>query len=201
MFEEHVAWIVDQAGVDVFEAVGSVTLEFFGGYVPVRKSAHVPGSRPSYRIGSLHVRPAKRGRARDLGRPAGVQLELAQGVTASELQRFAWRQWLDAAAEVARGGGRDVHPLAGFRTGKLSRTLSKTQGVKVRPSPRPGRAGHPIERYRRLADRYRELIRLDRAPIRIIAREWKVAPATAAGWIRRCRELELLPPGRRGKAG
>lgn len=180
---------------------GSVTLEFFGGYVPVRKNAYVPGSRPSYRIGSLHVRPSKRGRARDLGRPSGVQLELAEGVTASDLQRFAWRQWLDAAHEVARGGGRDVQPLAGVRTSKLSRTLSQAQGVKVGPGVRPGRAGHPIGHYRRVADRYKELVRLDRAPIRIIAREWEVASATAAGWIRRCRELELLPPGRRGKPG
>ena len=113
-------------------------------------------------------------------------------LTSSELQRFPWRRWMEVADAIARSGGKDYR--------KVKPALRKDKGL---PPLRPGRAGHDRSHYERVAQRYEQLRQAGSVsnPTAKIADEWGYSRNTVAGWVRRCRELELLPPGRRGRAG
>ncbi|MBV8980397.1 MAG: helix-turn-helix domain-containing protein [Acidimicrobiia bacterium] len=115
-------------------------------------------------------------------------------ITPTLLHRLAWEHWLTAADAFARTGGADVEHLA-----KAIRLAAKAPG-------RPGRRGHDPNFLPSVAERYLQLrARADdasaRAPVVAIAKEHNVARNTAAGWVKRCRELGYLPPARPGRAG
>lgn len=123
--------------------------------------------------------------------PAKVSVERLDGVplTASVLQRFPWGKWLAAADATRRGdwnSARDAFGLEPIATDEK----------------RPGRKGHDLAHYQKVAKRYTELrAKGDEAPAKTMANEASYNENTVRGWIRRCRELELLPPGRPGRAG
>lgn len=128
------------------------------------------------------------------GRPTRVAEVglVGQHLTPTELQRFPWRRWMDVADAIARSGGKDYR--------KVRPAVRKDKGL---PPARPGRAGHDRSHYERVAQRYEQLRQAGNVsnPTAKIADEWGYSRNTVAGWVRRCRELELLPPGRRGRAG
>lgn len=64
----------------------------------------------------------------------------------------------------------------------------------ARAAREPGRARHSAEHWRTVADVYRHAFATSTSPAREVATRFKVKPSTARSWIRRCRELELLPP-------
>ena len=117
---------------------------------------------------------------------------VGSGLTPSRLQRFGWRRWMDVADALARSGGKDHS--------KVRSAIRKDRGL---PLGRPGRAGHDRSHYERVAQRYEQLRQAGNVsnPTAKIAEEWNYSRNTVAGWVRRCRELGLLPPGRRGRAG
>lgn len=138
-----------------------------------------------------------------------VSLSLIDGLTPTEIKRFAWSRWLTAADAVARTGGDITHPS--WRTvefgdpksvaGMLTRGLDAENEIPL-PRRRPGRKGHPEEFYEKVANRYQELReRGIRSPTATIAREMHYSRSTVAGWIKKARRLGKLPPARRGRPG
>jgi hypothetical protein len=106
---------------------------------------------------------------------------------ATELQRFAWRRWLDVAEDVARHGARGTD-----RTRKVRRNAIRRDAGEAPEPLRPGRRGHSREFYQQILDRYREL-REDEGhsrPVTVIASEHGVALSTADGWVRRAKQLD-----------
>lgn len=148
-----------------------------------------------------------------------VCLKLAEGLTPTTLQRFAWSRWLAVADAFARTEASDTATAwqLARRDPKtasvLDRAVLEERGLSVsaqrpeerglpRSGSRPGRRGHEHAFYERIARRYVELrSQGERAPTKRIANEEFVSRDTAAGWIRRARELQLLPPGRKGRPG
>lgn len=129
--------------------------------------------------------------ASEPGRPMKVAVECVPGtpgVTASMLQRFPWGKWL-TAADATRRGDWDG--------------LLTAMGLEARPEKkRPGRKGHDLAHYQAVSKRYVELRSKGvEAPAKVMAHEMGFNENTVRGWIRRCRELALLPPGRPGRAG
>ncbi len=139
-----------------------------------------------------------------------VSLWEPQGITPTELQRFAWSRWLTVADAVARIGGDMTHPSWKSNlitdpdtvAGKMTRALYEEHGIAAPTGKRPGRKGHPSEFYEQLATRYKELrTKGERSPTRAIAQEMHYSRNTVAGWVKRARALGYLPPGRRGRPG
>jgi hypothetical protein len=139
-------------------------------------------------------------------RVQSVRLRLPRRMTATEIRRFPWSDWLsfsDAFAREALGPGYPALPgvpqEVAARQAAASRTATPPTGV--RPG-RPGRRGHPDEHYRAIAERYLELRRSGvRNPTATIAAEQIVNRNTVAGWLRVARERKYLPPARPGKPG
>lgn len=131
------------------------------------------------------------------GGPAAVRVDWRDGtLTPTALQRFPWSKWLAIADACIRTRGED--PTA------LMAAAAPAMGIKLAAPPRkrPGVRGHPREHYEKVAARYLELRRTgEAAPAKAIADEWHYSENTVRGWVRRCRELGLLPPGRPGRAG
>jgi len=121
-------------------------------------------------------------------RPVDVRITTNDGLTPTALQRFPWGRWL-ATADAERRGD------------EIARW--EALGVKLTTEPRrPGRKGHDRAHYEAVAKQYLELRAQGvEAPAKIIARRGSYNQNTVRGWIRQCRELELLPPGRPGRAG
>lgn len=121
-------------------------------------------------------------------RPRGVRLDMVDGLTPTMLQRFPWGRWLAVADAERRGDD-------AARWGAM--------GVKVTTDEkRPGRKGHDKSHYEQVAKKYLELrAKGNEAPAKQIAREFSYNENTVRGWIRRCREMQLLPPARSGRAG
>ncbi len=120
-------------------------------------------------------------------RPVKVEVTSAEGVTPSMLQRFPWGKWL-TAADAARRGDWMAAPEA--------------YGLAPPERKRPGRKGHDLAHYKRIAERYQKLRAQGvEAPAKVMAHEGSYNENTVRGWIRRCREMGLLPPGRPGRAG
>jgi hypothetical protein len=124
----------------------------------------------------------------ELGSVRQASLSMNEGITPTALARFPWDKWLTAADAYARRRSTD----------ELGEAIRQAN----RAAARPGRRGHPPSFFAGVAKRYDEL-RGDgeRAPVAVIATEQKVSRNTAAGWVKRCRELGLLPPARPGRAG
>jgi hypothetical protein len=152
--------------------------------------------------------------------PEHVCLRLAEGLTPTTLQRFAWARWLAVADAIARTGTpdktialqlirRDPKTAAVVNRAVLeergisaSARRPEQRGLPSRSRSRPGRRGWEHEFYKRKAKRYMELrSEGERAPTKRIADEEFVSRHTAAGWVRRARELGYLQPGRRGRPG
>lgn len=119
----------------------------------------------------------------------------------SDLQRFAWSRYFHIArcAMAFSAGGRQ------HKSKEWAKTLlaiAEASGVAVPTLSTPGRKGHPREFYEQVAARYLQLLAMgETAPDTVLAREMNQARSTVAGWVRRARELELLPPARAGRAG
>lgn len=214
------SWRVERPSAVQHEVTedGWVTLTFLGteprSRVPHRR--HQPwdpsGVVPARVVGQLSVRYAREDPddpTSDLTDPKQVDLYLPGGVTPTEIRRFAWARWLDVADVIVRlpDSERDPswfqpEPLAGTAGGKLKRAIYAEAGVKINMRGRPGRKGHPREFYEVIAKRYRELLEQGvRSPTKTIAQEYRYSRDTAAGWVRRARELGFLPPARKGRAG
>ncbi len=115
----------------------------------------------------------------------------SEPLSSEYLRRFPYGRWLRVAAALWRISQEDtgwslVH-----------------SGLEGRSAPKaPGRVGYPDEHWQAVADGYQEfLTKGERAPTALIGELWGVSRNTAAGWIRKCRQLGLLPPARPGRAG
>jgi hypothetical protein len=129
-----------------------------------------------------------------------VSLWEPDGITPTELQRFAWSRWLTVADAIARDA--DAAPA------KVTRAIYEEHGAPLPSGKRPGRKGRPPEFYEQIATRYKELRAAgERSPTKAIVEELRrsqnewVSRNTVAGWIKRARELGYLQPGRRGRPG
>lgn len=106
------------------------------------------------------------------------------------LQRQPWARWVTLAEAAARNEG--------YAGPALRKVIDEQDG---RPR-RPGRPGHGREHYQRVASRYVQLLKEgNRKPVQTMAAEMDYSRDTVAGWVRRARQLGLLPPARRSKAG
>lgn len=128
------------------------------------------------------------------GRPISVTMTWGDGVTASHLQRFSWKRWLavaDATRRSELGGGEEAS-VAGMRALMAWPDAPRKRGPK----------GHGSEFYEEIAKEYLAIRKKGiESPDKAIARDRGVNRNTVAGWIRKCRQLGLLPPGRPGRAG
>lgn len=195
-----------------FAADGTVVLAFSQDVYPLDDQGRADIKRLDWTytrpVGELRVRfpvePAD-------GRPTEVSLSLADGISPSRLQRFAWSRWLGVAEALHRRptAEREPHPYgfdpradADTSWGKLYLASAAERGTVISRQGRPGRRGHPPDHYEHIARWYRDLLASgDRHPTQRIADESHHSRNTVAGWIRRCRELGYLPPARRGRAG
>jgi len=138
-------------------------------------------------------------------RVQSVRLRLPGRMTATEIRRFPWSDWLsfsDAFAREAFGPGYPaISGVPQEVTVRPSAARAAAQPIGERPG-RPGRRGHSDEHYRAIAKRYLELRRSGvRNPTATIATEQIVNRNTVAGWLRVARERKYLPPARPGKPG
>jgi hypothetical protein len=62
------------------------------------------------------------------------------------------------------------------------------------PPRRPGRPRIPRSELEEFARRWRQAAAVSTAPTAIVARDWPMSKSKAAKWLRRCRDLELIPP-------
>ena len=133
-----------------------------------------------------------------------VRLSSSAGLTPSELQRFPWRKWLTGADAELRSATPSASGMSWQVDTSLPHAIAKAIGLKLTPEPglRPGRRGHPREYYERIAKLYEELRIAGLVnPDKQIATELNINASTVRGHISNCRQLGLLPPARRGKAG
>jgi hypothetical protein len=143
------------------------------------------------------------------GQVVGVQLTMP-GITPTVLHRFPWRRWL-ALAEVERRAldltsSPKAQEMAGYEASEARTAFLRGDPIPKRwdaaPSARPGRKGHPADKYESVAKRYLGLVREGvYNPTATIAKEESVSRNTAAGWVAKARQLGYLPKGRPGKAG
>lgn len=134
-----------------------------------------------------------------------VEFTANDGLTPTDMQRFAWSKWFVAGDAVARGLYKGPQVDArGFPADQVSVAALAHKGIVVKPPAdvRPGRAGHPDSHYKMVADLYVQFLgQGDRAPVKRIAEKLHYSPATVSGWITKARELGYLPPARQGKPG
>jgi len=132
-----------------------------------------------------------------------------EGLSATKLQRLPWARWLrmaDAAARAfaANSQGQGEGILAWVKmTDDVEREF---RGDRVRPTTsnpkRPGRAAHPQDFYRTVASRYLAFCQDGSAkPTHDLAASRHVSRNTAAGWVRKARELGFIPKARGNRPG
>ena len=122
--------------------------------------------------------------------PASVSVEPPGALTSEFLRRFPWGRWIRTAEAL-------------WRTSEETEGLSVVQHALASQQPprRPGRTGYPDEHWEAVAAAYRDLAATgQKNPTALIAELWDIPRNTAAGWVRRCRGLGLLPPARPGRA-
>ena len=171
------------------------TVTFFRGHLPKRRPLSPSAMRKALtgeRVGELSIRFAGTPDG-DIGDVESVELKRRDGLTPSILQRFPWDHWITASDAYVRHGSTAAVGLA---------PATKATNA-LRETGRPGRKGHPPEFYERIARRYVDLrVSGDRHPVKTIADEEGQSRNTAAGWVKKARELGHLPKARRtGKAG
>jgi hypothetical protein len=72
------------------------------------------------------------------------------------------------------------------------------EAIEQRSKP-TGRKGHPPEHWIKVASVYRQAHSHHRPPTQAVADEFGVSKSTAAKYVARARDLELLPPTTRGR--
>jgi hypothetical protein len=109
--------------------------------------------------------------------------------TGEYLRRFPWSQWTRAAEALWRLNT----DASGWSV--LSSDLHTPVEAKET------RRGYPDELWAAVADAYREAAaKGSRAPTATVAELWGIKRNTAAAWVRKCRQLGLLPEARPGRA-
>jgi hypothetical protein len=109
--------------------------------------------------------------------------------TGEYLRRFPWSQWTRAAEALWRMGTE----ASGWSV------LSSDLHTSVEATE--ARRGYPDEHWMAVADAYREAAsKGSRAPTATVADIWGIKRNTAAAWVRKCRQLGLLPEARPGRA-
>ena len=138
------------------------------------------------------------------GRPSQITIKALKGLTGSEIKRLPWSKWI-RNADVARRYGWEDADLVEWADAD---TVDVTYGgsIEAPQSPErgshPGRRGHPHDHYVQVAADYEALLKTgSRSPTQDIATARNYSRDTVAGWIRVCRDRDLLPPARKGKAG
>jgi hypothetical protein len=150
----------------------------------------------------------------DGDRVTKVELSLPDGLKPRDLARFPWATYLPIAESARRVHRYDIGSIefndveslelreALEDTYSLVRAAAGTPLPRDGASHRPGRKGHPLSHYARVAKVYLDALqRGDRNPTQRVADDATVSRSTAAGWVRGARERGYLPPGREGKAG
>ncbi len=131
-------------------------------------------------------------------RPNAISVTLRDpgGLTRAEIGRFPWSRWI----RVAHAKARSTRFYSEELRAELDASARAAQALE--PSSRPGRRGHPDEFYAAIADCYQTHLNAgERNPTARVGEDHSVGRSTAAGWIRKARELGYLPPARRGSAG
>jgi hypothetical protein len=190
---------------------GSIVLRFSAAVYPDDGSGRVDLKRmhrePSVLrdIGELHVG------FDDTGQPRSVTLDMDDGLTPTDLQRFPWARWLRVADAYNRRppDERPPHP-AGFDAeldkdtswGQATMALAEERGTPIASRKRPGRKGHPDQHYQDIARRYDQLVVAGaRNPTAQLGQDLNYSRNTVAGWISTARKRGYLPPARHGRPG
>ena len=141
------------------------------------------------------------------GKVTSVGLENTDGVSPAMLSRFPWKKFM-LIADVERRMSKFEYgseELIAHSEQWKEAVNAATEGRKIRstdPLIRPGRRGHPDAHYKEIAARYLQLLRQgETAPVKVIADEYHVNRSTAAGWVGTARKRDMMPEGRRGRAG
>ena len=114
-----------------------------------------------------------------LGRPRAVSLA-AEGLTPTEVARFAWTRWMRAADAVAASRGKSVGVVgSAIRT---ETAVSRAQTAPRRPGPR-GNVAHDVE----ILERW-EKAQMAGLTIRDLADELGQPRNTVKSWIDRARK-------------
>ena len=147
-----------------------------------------------------------------------VRISLPGPMTPSRLQRFPWARCLRVVEAVVRNPGPLYPPIGPDQRSSRSTYLAESAEAAYRINQtinealhgqkptglkhRPGRASHPDDHYKRVADAYQALIATgEPAPNKRIADDWGYSRNTVAGWVRKARQLGYLPPAKKGRAG
>lgn len=104
----------------------------------------------------------------------------------------------------ARDAQRDLITYATglAKTGAKARRAAAKQLPLFSPAERGGRPPkYGPEHFADVANVYADAHELGRTPTRAVARHFDVSQTTAAKWVARARELDLLGPTSKGKAG
>ncbi len=138
-------------------------------------------------------------------RPVGVRLDQFQGLRASEVQRFAWRQWMTVAEEAARrllaGQCHVPIPFDELQASPVGRALGADEAQRKR-GPKPRDPQETLAFLSNLAREYSDLrAEGSTAPATALARRHHYNVNTMRHYIYRARRLGLLPPARPGRAG
>lgn len=131
----------------------------------------------------------------------GAHLTKVDGLTATELVRFPWARWISAATHSVQAARRIYagDGMMGTEARAAMDEIEESVEEAQRQRKRPGRGGHPREFYEALAWRYSKLVADGvKNPVQtitdeLIGRGEHVSRNTVATWVKRARELELLP--------
>ncbi len=115
------------------------------------------------------------------GAVVGAQMESGGRLNPSDMTRFPWGRWMQAAA--ALDVGRDEVGQA-------------VEATSFRTQKRPGRRGYDPDFWRAIAAEYLGYQGDPDvgSPIRELVRKHKEPYSTVNGWVQKCRELGYLPP-------
>jgi len=140
----------------------------------------------------------------ETGKAVWIGIRSLDGLRPTDLQRFPWVTLL-AMADATDRAEQETATAEDFqRLGKVAMAAWENRRPPKPPkiSRRPGRAGHPDEHYRAVAERYKQLRAAGvSSPTATIANERHWSRATVAGWVRGARDRGYLPPARPGRAG
>lgn len=152
------------------------------------------------------------------GRVLKAGLSTGTAVPPTAISRFPWARWVTAAETVLRQHGLEP-PLVQLEDGTFEEGPAALRVAEMLPAiiealrempPRPakpGRRGIPTDFYEAIATRYSAHVAAGkRHPVQAITDEETaagrpVSRGTVASWVRRARQLGLLPPAKRGRAG
>jgi hypothetical protein len=124
-----------------------------------------------------------------------LRLARADGISGGDLRQLRLDPVEAALSRVApdMGFGEDD---PGWFKNLQRRRYSLKRGLRA-PAKRP----YPDSFYRDVADSYFACIEGGVKPAPTLAEFWRVPITTVHGWIKEARQREILPPGRKGKAG